>query len=218
MNQWKLFFTLVLYRSINAIIVQTSFVPDEYWQSLEVAHVIVFGYSQNSSYCTTWVNLVRRGYLTWEWKEMIRGWTHPLIFAFAYKILQLLNLDTAIAIVLKERLPLLNFLDIRSKVNASYCMCYRRLVLVQTGYLLGRASCCQIRCTCRCDTELISKAIVPSVVLVHFLRRSADAGQLNGDFFLRGCTVFLEFAGLKSHCFSLVHKMGYSNFCFHCSY
>lgn len=49
---------------------QTFFQPDEYWQSLEIAHNIVFGY----------------GYKTWEWarETPIRGVTHPLLFVPAY--------------------------------------------------------------------------------------------------------------------------------------
>lgn len=35
---------LVLFRWMNVGLVQTSFVPDEYWQSVEVAHKVVFGY------------------------------------------------------------------------------------------------------------------------------------------------------------------------------
>jgi len=38
-----LFVLLIAYRIINALIVQTSFDPDEYWQSLEVAHNKVYG-------------------------------------------------------------------------------------------------------------------------------------------------------------------------------
>ncbi|XP_043994222.1 GPI mannosyltransferase 3 [Gambusia affinis] len=68
----------VVFRLVNCVLVQTSFVPDEYWQSLEVAHRMVFKY----------------GYLTWEWKAGIRGFTFPLFFAFLYKILHLLNYDT----------------------------------------------------------------------------------------------------------------------------
>ncbi|KAJ6664377.1 hypothetical protein lerEdw1_008596 [Lerista edwardsae] len=36
-------FTITL-RLLNCLLVQTSFVPDEYWQSLEVAHHMVFEY------------------------------------------------------------------------------------------------------------------------------------------------------------------------------
>ncbi|KAJ1180814.1 hypothetical protein NDU88_006030 [Pleurodeles waltl] len=34
----------IAFRIINCFLVQTSFVPDEYWQSLEVAHHMVFEY------------------------------------------------------------------------------------------------------------------------------------------------------------------------------
>lgn len=71
-------FTVIL-RLVNCVLVQTSFVPDEYWQSLEVSHRMVFDY----------------GYLTWEWEAGIRGFTYPLFFAVLYKILHLLNYDTA---------------------------------------------------------------------------------------------------------------------------
>lgn len=34
----------VAFRLLNCFLVQTSFVPDEYWQSLEVSHFMVFKY------------------------------------------------------------------------------------------------------------------------------------------------------------------------------
>ncbi|PIK52103.1 putative GPI mannosyltransferase 3-like [Apostichopus japonicus] len=40
----KLAVFLVIFRCLNTVLVQTSFVPDEYWQSLEVAHKTTFGY------------------------------------------------------------------------------------------------------------------------------------------------------------------------------
>ncbi|XP_028429109.1 GPI alpha-1,2-mannosyltransferase 3 [Perca flavescens] len=68
----------VVFRLINCFLVQTSFVPDEYWQSLEVSHRMVFNY----------------GYLTWEWKAGLRGFTYPLFFAVIYKILYFVNYDS----------------------------------------------------------------------------------------------------------------------------
>lgn len=41
---WRLFAVLVVFRVSSALLNQTAFVPDEYWQSLEVAHHMVFGY------------------------------------------------------------------------------------------------------------------------------------------------------------------------------
>ncbi|XP_060034088.1 uncharacterized protein LOC132534280 [Erinaceus europaeus] len=68
----------VALRICNCFLVQTSFVPDEYWQSLEVAHHMAFNY----------------GYLTWEWTEGLRGYTYPLFFASIYKILHLFGKDS----------------------------------------------------------------------------------------------------------------------------
>lgn len=104
----------VLFRLINCFLVQTSFVPDEYWQSLEVSHRMVFKYPLTFepflidswdynlvlclSHSVAWyyccLNKVTYGYLTWEWKEGIRGFSYPLLFALIYKILHLTNYDS----------------------------------------------------------------------------------------------------------------------------
>ncbi|XP_072236599.1 GPI mannosyltransferase 3 isoform X1 [Leuresthes tenuis] len=78
----------VAFRLINCVLVQTSFVPDEYWQSLEVSHRMVFNY----------------GYLTWEWKAGIRGFSYPLFFAFIYKILHLINYDSVYLLIWLPRI------------------------------------------------------------------------------------------------------------------
>lgn len=39
-----LFLGLIVIRLVNAMLIQTYFVPDEFWQSLEVAHKMVFKY------------------------------------------------------------------------------------------------------------------------------------------------------------------------------
>lgn len=64
---------------------RSYFAPDEYWQSVEIAHKMVFGY----------------GYETWEWTipTPIRSTLHPLIYAIPYKLLQFLSLDTPFMIV-----------------------------------------------------------------------------------------------------------------------
>ncbi|KAM9409446.1 GPI mannosyltransferase 3 isoform 1-T4 [Pholidichthys leucotaenia] len=78
----------VVFRLINCLLVQSSFVPDEYWQSLEVSHRMVFNY----------------GYLTWEWKTGIRGFLYPLLFALLYKILHIINYDTALLLIWLPRI------------------------------------------------------------------------------------------------------------------
>lgn len=82
------FLLLFLFRLSSVFLVWTSFVPDEYWQSLEVAHNIVFKY----------------GYLTWEWKNGLRTYLYPLIFSILYKILQIFHMDFPSAIILVPRL------------------------------------------------------------------------------------------------------------------
>ena len=72
-----------LLRLSSVLMVQTCFVPDEYWQSLEVAHHLSFGY----------------GYLTWEWFEGIRSLIHPLVIALVYKHLENVRLDTPLNLV-----------------------------------------------------------------------------------------------------------------------
>lgn len=84
----SLFVWLLLFRILNAILIKTFFVPDEFWQGSEIAHRVVFGY----------------GYLTWEWKEGLRGWTSPLIFAASYKLLAVLGMDSAKTLVVVPRL------------------------------------------------------------------------------------------------------------------
>ncbi|KAM9714779.1 GPI mannosyltransferase 3 isoform 2-T2 [Dama dama] len=86
-NIYLVLFIIAL-RICNCFLVQTSFVPDEYWQSLEVAHHMVFNY----------------GYLTWEWTERLRGYTYPLIFASIYKILHLLGKDSVHLLIWIPRL------------------------------------------------------------------------------------------------------------------
>src|ERR1700722_17105526 len=80
LSKCRLFLSLYLFRLLNSLLVSSYIDPDEFWQSLEPAHRLVFGY----------------GYLTWEWRKesAIRSWLFPLIFALPYKVLQLLGLDT----------------------------------------------------------------------------------------------------------------------------
>ncbi|KAG8183838.1 hypothetical protein JTE90_025721 [Oedothorax gibbosus] len=69
-NNSSIFFIILLARFAGIFVIKTSFVPDEYWQSLEVAHNRAFGY----------------GYLTWEWKKKIRNCLYPSIFSILYQI------------------------------------------------------------------------------------------------------------------------------------
>ncbi|XP_005178617.2 LOW QUALITY PROTEIN: GPI mannosyltransferase 3-like [Musca domestica] len=88
MNLILVFLFCLAVRTASVFVVKTFYVPDEYWQSLEVAHKITFGY----------------GYLTWEWVEGIRSYIYPVIIAGIYKILALLSLDTVKWLIILPRL------------------------------------------------------------------------------------------------------------------
>ncbi|KAL1505327.1 hypothetical protein ABEB36_004918 [Hypothenemus hampei] len=77
------FLIFVAVRLSAVFFIQTFFVPDEYYQSLEVAHNLAFGY----------------GHLTWEWRVGIRSYIYPLIFAIIYKFLYLFGLDSPWAVI-----------------------------------------------------------------------------------------------------------------------
>lgn len=59
-------------RILGAALLRTYANPDEYWQSPEIAHKLVYGV----------------GYVTWEWwpANELRGAVHPLVIAGAYAI------------------------------------------------------------------------------------------------------------------------------------
>jgi hypothetical protein len=77
-RNWILFCCLLVFRIFNALYIKTYFQPDEFWQSVEVANVMVY----------------RFGYLTWEWRYGLRSIGHPLVFAAVFKLLSVLKLDT----------------------------------------------------------------------------------------------------------------------------
>lgn len=67
----KIFGAVALFRLLNALSIITFFQPDEFYQCLEPAHKLVYGY----------------GYITWEWHEGLRSSLHPWLYALAYKTL-----------------------------------------------------------------------------------------------------------------------------------
>lgn len=79
---------LILFHGCALMLTSSSFVPDEYWQSLEVAHHLVYGY----------------GYLTWEWQEGIRSYFYPCIIAIVYKALKIFQLDSVKTLIFAPRL------------------------------------------------------------------------------------------------------------------
>lgn len=78
MSNAKLFFCYFLFRLIATWQLKTFFQPDEFYQALEPAHDLVFGY----------------GFVTWEYRHAIRSIAHPLVFAIPYKVLKVFKLDS----------------------------------------------------------------------------------------------------------------------------
>ncbi|CDO94738.1 unnamed protein product [Kluyveromyces dobzhanskii CBS 2104] len=64
----QLFKCLLVVRCSQAILTKTFFQADEFWQALEPAHYMAFGY----------------GELTWEWTFGLRSYAFPLIFQIGY--------------------------------------------------------------------------------------------------------------------------------------
>ncbi|XP_070511275.1 GPI mannosyltransferase 3 isoform X2 [Cardiocondyla obscurior] len=87
-SRFGLLSILILWRLINVILVRTVHVPDEYWQSLEVAHRLIFGY----------------GYLTWEWTTMIRSYTYPFFISILYWILAIFSMDSVLLLTTLPRI------------------------------------------------------------------------------------------------------------------
>nr|XP_034174520.1 GPI mannosyltransferase 3 [Osmia lignaria] len=78
----------LLWRLACVFLVQTAHVPDEYWQSLEVAHHLAFGY----------------GYLTWEWYMKIRNYIYPFLISILYRMLALVSLDHVTLLITLPRI------------------------------------------------------------------------------------------------------------------
>ena len=119
---WLILPVALVYRILTVFICQTYFVPDEYWQSLEVAHKYTFGYPYvvclfimclRMFTSTVYLYLmyvadsnaneslakVTYGHVTWEWDKAIRSSIHPFMFVGVYKMLSIINLDTSEMIV-----------------------------------------------------------------------------------------------------------------------
>lgn len=96
------FLIALSFRLLNALVSRTFFQPDEYWQALEVAHRLVFGY----------------GYQSWEWRHAaagakvgamellaggggggIRSPLYPFLFVPLFWILKVTGLDGTVLLV-----------------------------------------------------------------------------------------------------------------------
>lgn len=87
-NLIKVIIISLVLRLLNSISIQTFFQPDEYWQSLEISHNLIFDY----------------GYKTWEWRALgleggIRSPLYPYLFVPIYSLLKRFQLDDTILLV-----------------------------------------------------------------------------------------------------------------------
>lgn len=80
----RIILALLCIRVVNALTICTFFQPDEYYQSLEPAWKLVYGYGET----------------TWEWKEGIRGFMYPSLFAVVWWVARLIGLDDANTLVI----------------------------------------------------------------------------------------------------------------------
>ncbi|CAI4225734.1 unnamed protein product [Auanema sp. JU1783] len=98
---------LATFRIVSVQLVQSWFVPDEVYQSSEVAHHLVYGH----------------GHLSWEWHHALRSFIHPGLISLVFKLLQFFGLDSQVTLVNAPRLfhaILFSFADI-----SFYSICKR---------------------------------------------------------------------------------------------
>ncbi|KAJ2906835.1 hypothetical protein MKZ38_010333 [Zalerion maritima] len=70
-SQTTILLALIALRLFNALTIRTFFQPDEYFQALEPAWLMAFGYETSP-------------YVTWEWRLGLRSSLHPRLFATLY--------------------------------------------------------------------------------------------------------------------------------------
>lgn len=92
--------SLLTVRLFHLYIVRSWYVPDEYWQSLEISHYLTFGF----------------GYRTWEWIVGIRSYMSISWIIIVYKILKFFSLDTLQLLIWSPR-----FLQTLLSAFSDYC-------------------------------------------------------------------------------------------------
>jgi phosphatidylinositol glycan class B len=110
MNEIGIFSFILLYRVINALIVETQFDPDEYWQTLEPAYCLAF--QSNCAYTWEWtrrrnvdsINLTNIDLIEEALHGPVRSYVPILPIYALYKLLRAFHLDTTWSIA---RAPLI---------------------------------------------------------------------------------------------------------------
>lgn len=99
-NTLSIFIILLAIRLFHLYIIRSWYVPDEYWQSLEIAHNITFGF----------------GYRTWEWLVGIRSYISISWIILLYKTLKFFSIDTLEILIWSPR-----FLQTIFSTYSDYC-------------------------------------------------------------------------------------------------
>lgn len=213
-RRFRLLSLLILWRLLNVFLVQTVHVPDEYWQSLEVAHRQAFGY----------------GYLTWEWTLMIRSYMYPFLISILYRLLAVFSLDSVLLLTMLPRVfqaILVAYADYRfynwtrSKwmlislcVNWYWYYCATRTLInsVETAFTIIALSMFPWRerhvrsvkflwivgflCTAR-----PTAAIMWLSLCLYHIRMSTEKRVLLGQYILIGLTCLAVSVALDSYCY-----------------
>ncbi|MCP9264216.1 Mannosyltransferase [Dirofilaria immitis] len=88
LSKFTMLYALIALRILNVFLVRTYFVPDELFQSVEVAHWAIYGI----------------GYLSWEWMASLRSVFHPFIIALLYFLGHMCAIDSNLFIIQTPRI------------------------------------------------------------------------------------------------------------------
>ncbi|KAI3643872.1 hypothetical protein MP228_010036 [Amoeboaphelidium protococcarum] len=85
---------ILAWRLLNALIIQTFFSPDEYYQAIEPAYLKAFYPDQFQDFVSN--KSYQQGFtgVTWEWSQQIRSPVMVYVLSLLYRLLQLVNLDS----------------------------------------------------------------------------------------------------------------------------
>ncbi|KAI5742098.1 hypothetical protein M8J77_003107 [Diaphorina citri] len=126
-------------RLFHLSLVRSWFVPDEYWQSLEVAHNLVFGY----------------GYITWEWIEGIRSYIYVAFVSLQYALLKLLYLDYVQLVIFIPRL----IQTLMSVLADVYLICWIALMSSRQVAILASIFTLTSACWSYCATRTLINTV-----------------------------------------------------------
>ncbi|KAI3633855.1 hypothetical protein MIR68_008187 [Amoeboaphelidium protococcarum] len=85
---------ILAWRLLNALLIQTYFSPDEYYQAIEPAYLNAFYPEQFQDFVSN--KSFQQGFtgLTWEWSQQIRSPVMVYVLSLLYQLLELVNLDS----------------------------------------------------------------------------------------------------------------------------